>query len=51
MDISGKVMLHGIFHDITEIRKVQNALAESEARYRQLVELAHSGIWAIDKDY
>jgi PAS domain S-box-containing protein len=29
---------------------VQNALMESEARYRQLVELAQEGIWAVNND-
>jgi PAS domain S-box-containing protein len=48
--IAGKIFLHSIFHDITEIRKVQNTLAESEARYRQLVELAQEGICALDNN-
>jgi PAS domain S-box-containing protein len=46
-----KIFLHTIFHDITETKKIQNSLAESETRYRQLVQLAHEGIWAIDNDY
>ena len=48
---AGRTFIHCIFHDITEIVKVQNALAKSEAQYRQLVELAHEGIWAIDNDF
>lgn len=48
--LAGKIFLHSIFHDITEIRKVQNTLAESEARYRQLVELAQEGICALDNN-
>jgi len=51
IELMGKTLLYGIFHDITEIRKVQDALVESEARYRQLVELAHEGIWAFSKDF
>ncbi len=47
---AGKSYLHCIFHDITESKKVQNALLESEAQYRQLVELAEEGIWAINND-
>ncbi|MCW3999920.1 MAG: PAS domain S-box protein [Candidatus Bathyarchaeota archaeon] len=51
LQAAGKKYLHAIFHDITEIRKVQTALMVSEARYRQLVELAHEGIWAVDNDF
>lgn len=46
----GKPYLHSICHDITESKKIQNALVESEARYRQLIEVAHEGIWAINND-
>jgi PAS domain S-box-containing protein len=48
--MADKIFLHSIFHDITEIRKVQNSLMESEARYRQLVELAQEGICALDSN-
>jgi PAS domain S-box-containing protein len=51
IELPDKTLLHAIFHDITEIRKGQNALIESEARYRQLVEIAQAGIWAINKDF
>jgi PAS domain S-box-containing protein len=51
VELAGKTFLHAIYHDITEIRKIQNALMESESRYRQLVELAQEGIWAFDKDF
>ena len=47
----GKTYLHCIAHDVTEGKKVQNALMASEARYRQLVKVAEEGIWAIDNDY
>ena len=50
LQLSGKTFLHAVFHDITEMQKVQNDLAESEARYRQLVELAQEGIWVIDNN-
>ncbi len=48
---AGKTFLHCVYRDITEIKKVQNALMENEARYRQLVELAQEGIWAINNDF
>ena len=51
IELPNKILLHAVFHDITEIRKGQNALIESEARYRQLVEIAQAGIWAINKDF
>jgi PAS domain S-box-containing protein len=50
-ELAGRTFLHCVFHDITEIRKVQNALMESEAQYRQLVELAQEGIWALDNGF
>jgi PAS domain S-box-containing protein len=49
--LHGKTFIHCIFHDITDIRKVQNALMKSESKYRQLVELAQEGIWALDKNF
>ena len=51
IELTEKTQLYAIFHDITETRKVQNALVQSDAQYRQLVELAHSGIWVVDKDF
>jgi PAS domain S-box-containing protein len=47
----GKNYIQCITRDITESKKIQNALATSEARYRQLVEVAQEGIWAIDNDF
>ena len=36
--------------DIDDRQKAENALAENEKKYRQLVETLNEGIWAIDKD-
>jgi PAS domain S-box-containing protein len=40
-----------INHVITENKKVQDALVESEARFRHFVEAAQEGIWVIDNDF
>ena len=51
IELSGKSFLNCVFHDITDIRCVQNALMESEMKYRQLVDVAQEGIWAFDNSY
>jgi PAS domain S-box-containing protein len=50
IELSGKKFAHSIYRDITETKKMENALMESEAKYRQLVELAQEGVWALDND-
>jgi PAS domain S-box-containing protein len=51
VELAGKKLLQCVLHDITEIRRVQDALMESETQYRQLVELAQEGVWVLDRDY
>jgi PAS domain S-box-containing protein len=51
VELNNKIFLQVIFHDITEIRKVQDALMKSETQYRQLVNVAQEGIWALDSNY
>ena len=51
VELAGKPFLYCVFRDITEIRKVQEALMESETQYRQLVNAAQEGIWALDSNY
>ena len=51
MRFAGRIFLHCIFRDISEIRIVENSLMESETQYRQLVELAEEGVWAFDRNY
>jgi PAS domain S-box-containing protein len=50
IELSGKTFLYSIYRDVTETKKVDDALMESEAKYRQLVELAQEGVWALDND-
>ena len=49
-ELSGKKFVYSIYLDVTEAKKIENALMESEAKYRQLVELAQEGVWALDNN-
>lgn len=40
-----------LMNDITERKIAEDALIQSEFRFRQIVETAHEGIWRIDKDF
>ncbi len=51
IELDGKSFFNCVFHDITEIKKIQNALTESEKQYRQLVSAAQEGIWALNSNY
>jgi PAS domain S-box-containing protein len=51
-DEQGK--MSGVIHvarDITELKAAEQALRESEQRYRRLVETATEGIWQLDGDF
>lgn len=50
-DASGEVAgVLGVFHDITEHKRAEEALWESEARYRQLTDSAGQGIVVVQDD-
>ena len=40
----------GATQDITERKRIEEKLAESEKKYRNLVETAHDLIWTIDPE-
>lgn len=53
VELSAKMLNDGnlllFIRDITEFKKAQQALIESEKKYRQIVETAQEGIWLIDE--
>jgi diguanylate cyclase (GGDEF)-like protein/PAS domain S-box-containing protein len=46
-DVAGLVVN---FHDVSERKSAQEALARSEARYRSIAETAQEGIWVVGPD-
>jgi len=51
-DDSGQVIYCvSLFADRTEKEEAERALADSEQRYRQIVETANEGIWLVDSEY
>lgn len=43
-------MICAFIRDISERKKAEQKIRESEERYRMIVETAHEGIWMIDED-
>jgi len=57
VDISASVIslpdrpiIQGIFRDVRERKAIEQALRQSEAQYRQIVDTANEGIWVIDAE-
>jgi len=48
--LSGRIVFHTIWRDITERKRTETALRESEGRYRALAEAAQDIIFIIDRD-
>jgi PAS domain S-box-containing protein len=50
-DAAGVVdSIRGTLQDITDRKRVEQALRESEERYRRIVETAREGVWVTDRD-
>jgi PAS domain S-box-containing protein len=49
-EFRGKKLIQGIFRDITEQRKAEEALRESEEKYRELINGMNDTAWVIDFD-
>ena len=50
VNIKGKSLLHSIVHDVTERKKAEAALRDSEAKYRELVENLNDLIFVLDTE-
>jgi PAS domain S-box-containing protein len=46
----GRLEYVHIVHDLTERKKIENELVESEKKYRGLVETTHDLVWVMDKE-
>jgi PAS domain S-box-containing protein len=50
-EVEGKTLLQGIFRDITEHKKAEEALKKSEEFFRSVVENSHDGIVILDDSF
>jgi PAS domain S-box-containing protein len=50
IELRGKKLIQGIFRDITKKKKAEEALRESEEKYRELINGMNETAWVIDFD-
>jgi PAS domain S-box-containing protein len=50
ISLEGHEYVVGFGHDVTEQRRMEQALRESEARFRQMAETVPEGVWLLDAD-
>lgn len=50
-DFQGRRLLYSIVHDITLAKRARQALADSETKYRRIVETAQEGVWMVDAEW
>lgn len=48
LEPDGSILWHGFVQDVTESKKVEDSLRQSEERYRNLVETSFDLIWEVD---
>ncbi|PKL58567.1 MAG: hypothetical protein CVV33_10705, partial [Methanomicrobiales archaeon HGW-Methanomicrobiales-4] len=48
--IDGSIQVRIAMSDVTQCKRVEKDLRESEKRYRMLIETLNEGVWVIDKD-
>jgi|GEM_PF-1876220 len=50
IDYGGKKSILSICHDVTERNEIEQALRDSQRKYRQIIENTAEGIWILDKN-